>query len=59
MTMMEFFTKIFIIVVSGVWQSLEPIGKNYFLTLFYMGFLGPISVRVEAKMPLIKIMIEI
>ena len=59
MTMMEFFTKIFIIVVSGVWQSLEPIGEHYFLTLFYMGFLGPISVRVEAKMPLIKIMIEI
>ena len=59
MTMMEFFTKIFIIVVSGVWQSLEPIGENYILTLFYMGFLGPISVRVEAKMPLIKIMIEI
>ena len=59
MTMMEFFTKIFIIVVSGVWQSLEPIGEKYILTLFYMGFLGPISVRVEAKMSLIKIMIEI
>ena len=57
MTMMEFFTKIFIIVVSGVWQSLEPIGENS--SPFYMGFLGPISVRVEAKMPLIKIMIEI
>ena len=57
MTMMEFFTKIFIIVVSGAWQSLEPIGENS--SPFYMGSLGPISVRVEAKMPLIKIMIEI